>query len=174
MSDEDTTVDGDEATYDIGYKRPPKDHQFRKGRSGNPRGRPKGSKGFATLVRENLAKPVQVRLDGKTRTVSFGEAILMRTLRDAVSGGKRAAEQGLKLMERFGPPEEKAEEPELDLSQFTTKELTEFERLVCKATGKLDELAVSEAQRKRDRQTAREGRIRIFGPDILPEDDEDE
>lgn len=63
MNDDDVS-DGDEPAYEVGYKRPPKDHQFRKGKSGNPKGRPKGSKGFGTLVRENLAKPVQVRFDG--------------------------------------------------------------------------------------------------------------
>ena len=38
----------------IGYKRPPKATQFQKGQSGNPRGRPRGSKNLSTLISEAL------------------------------------------------------------------------------------------------------------------------
>jgi hypothetical protein len=37
-------VAGTNRGYEIGYRKPPKATQFRKGRSGNPRGRPKRSK----------------------------------------------------------------------------------------------------------------------------------
>lgn len=46
MSDDDVP-DGDEPVYEVGYKRPPKDHQFRKGKSGNPKGDRKAQKGSA-------------------------------------------------------------------------------------------------------------------------------
>ena len=42
--------------YEIGYGRPPKSRQFKKGRSGNPKGRPKGSLNLKTIVRRELAE----------------------------------------------------------------------------------------------------------------------
>ena len=40
----------------VGYGRPPVNRQFKPGQSGNPRGRPKGSKNFATIFAEALKK----------------------------------------------------------------------------------------------------------------------
>jgi hypothetical protein len=51
----------------VGYRRPPKEHQFKPGRSGNPRGRPKGSKNEATIWRDVLSKRIPIREGGKTR-----------------------------------------------------------------------------------------------------------
>lgn len=39
-----------EGNYEVGYRRPPRQTRFKKGRSGNPRGRPPGSRNFASLV----------------------------------------------------------------------------------------------------------------------------
>lgn len=50
--------------YEVGYGRPPKDHQFKPGQSGNPKGRPKGSKSFSTYLQEALAE--LVALNGNT------------------------------------------------------------------------------------------------------------
>lgn len=48
-------------TYRVGYAKPPPETRFRKGKSGNPAGRPKKSKNLRTAMREVLTKPVAVR-----------------------------------------------------------------------------------------------------------------
>lgn len=53
------------ANYDIGYAKPPKNTQFKKGKSGNPGGRPKGAKNLYKSLVEALATPVKVQMNGK-------------------------------------------------------------------------------------------------------------
>ena len=59
--------------YKVGYKRPPLHTRFRKGQSGNLRGRPRGSKNFSTLLAEALNEPVVVTEDGRRRRISKRE-----------------------------------------------------------------------------------------------------
>jgi hypothetical protein len=40
--------------YEIGHGRPPKSTRFQPGKSGNPSGRPKGSKGLKALLMDEL------------------------------------------------------------------------------------------------------------------------
>jgi hypothetical protein len=76
--------------YEVGYGKPPKRTQFRKGTSGNPNGRPKGARGFRTLLREAIQRPIVVREGERTRTVSKVEALIEATLLKALTGDARA------------------------------------------------------------------------------------
>jgi Family of unknown function (DUF5681) len=57
----------------VGYKRPPIQHQFKKGNRANPRGRPKGSKNIVTIIREKLGEKVKVREGGRMKQMSKAE-----------------------------------------------------------------------------------------------------
>jgi len=74
-----------------GYKQPPNDHQFKPGRSGNPRGRPKGSRNLRTDLAEMMTKPIAIRENGKVKRISRQEAMLLGLYEKAVHGDVKAA-----------------------------------------------------------------------------------
>ena len=85
------------AEYEVGYGKPPKDTRFRKGQSGNPKGRPKGSKNLVTLVDDALDQLIPVREDGRSRKVPARTAIAMRIVHGGLGGNPRAIDQLLKI-----------------------------------------------------------------------------
>jgi hypothetical protein len=98
----------------VGYKRPPAKSQFRKGQSGNPRGRRKGQRNMAPVLREVLRQTVKVKRGGKTERMSKGEALIQMLLSKAHSGDARAIEAVLVLTEkiaRIDTPEPKLAGP---------------------------------------------------------------
>jgi len=86
--------------YEIGYGKPPRHPGFPKGRSGNPKGRPKGSKNLATLVAEALDEKVQVTEDGKRRRVTKRELVIKQLVNKSASADLRAIKQLTDIVER--------------------------------------------------------------------------
>jgi Family of unknown function (DUF5681) len=74
----------------IGYKSPPRNMQFKKGQSGNPKGRPKGARNFATVIDKELGTKIEVTENGKRRRISKREAIVKQTVNKAASGDPKA------------------------------------------------------------------------------------
>jgi hypothetical protein len=85
-------------TSDIGYGRPPTSTRFQKGRSGNPKGRPRG--------RQNrppydvvLGQTVTIKEDGSERQVTAAEAFLLYMTKRGLDGDGAAARSAMAAIE---------------------------------------------------------------------------
>jgi hypothetical protein len=75
--------------YAFGYKKPPKDHQFRPGESGNPSGRPKGVRNFKSDLRDELAEMTSFCEGGHEVSISKQRALIKRLVASAIAGDAR-------------------------------------------------------------------------------------
>ena len=100
--------------YKVGYKKPPLHTRFRKGQSGNPRGRPRGSKNFSTLLSDALNEPVVVTEDGRRRKITKRELGFKQLANKFAMAEAQATKMLLGLMlerERLAAAAEPAERP---------------------------------------------------------------
>jgi Family of unknown function (DUF5681) len=87
---------GGESSHDVGYGKPPDNTKFQKGRSGNPAGRPRTTTRFYSVLKNELDRPVKLRIDGECREVTNREAIAQRLFAKALRGDIRALEMVLR------------------------------------------------------------------------------
>jgi len=94
------------AAYDIGYKKPPKHTQFKKGQSGNPKGRAKGTTNIWTILQEEAQIVVPFSENGRPSKASKTELAIRSAMNKAVKGDLRALQIILKLFETHAPSSE--------------------------------------------------------------------
>jgi hypothetical protein len=86
-----------------GYRRPPRAARFKAGQSGNPRGRPKGSRDLKTDLNDLMKKRITVREDGETRNISRQEAVLISLFSKAARGDVRASTTLINMVMKLNP-----------------------------------------------------------------------
>ncbi len=110
--------------YSVGYKKPPQNKQFKPGKSGNPRGRPKGTKNLATDLHEELSSRITVVEGDKTQSISKQKALVKSLSNKALKGDVRAMKLLVKMIERNIPDEveEEIDEPISESDEILLKE----------------------------------------------------
>src|SRR5438876_8473270 len=89
---------GKKGDYEVGYGKPPRDACFKKGQSGNPKGRPPGSKNLATLLSDALNNPVMVTENGRRRKITKREAVIAQLVNKSASADPRSLKILLDLL----------------------------------------------------------------------------
>jgi Family of unknown function (DUF5681) len=88
----------DENDYEVGYGKPPRRTRFEAGRSGNPRGRPAGSKTLSSLLSKALDEPVIVVENGRRRRIAKRQAIITQLVNRSAQADLKATQLLLTIL----------------------------------------------------------------------------
>lgn len=89
----------DDPAYDVGYAKPPKQTRFKKGQSGNPKGRPKGKKNkipgireerLKSIILEEAYRDIKVKDGDRQVSVPMIQAIVRTMAMNAAKGNTRS------------------------------------------------------------------------------------
>src|SRR6478609_1014991 len=84
--------------YEVGYGKPPLHTRFQKGRSGNPKGRPRGKKNMSTLLSAALDASIIVVENGRRKKITKREAIVTQLVNKSASADLKATQIVLALL----------------------------------------------------------------------------
>lgn len=98
----------------VGPGRPPKHSQFRRGQSGNPKGRPKKTANLKTDLAKLMGGKIEITINGEKRKANRQEALLLSLYQRALQKDARAAKTLFDMVIKLQLPEDKFKiEPDL-------------------------------------------------------------
>ena len=106
----------DRSEYAVGYKKPPHHTRFRKGHSGNRRGRMSGSANLETLLRDALNEPIIVTENGGRRKITKCQAMIKQLVNQSATADWRAIKILLDLLREI---ERQAEPTPAETASFS-------------------------------------------------------
>jgi len=112
--------------YEVGYGKPPCHTRFKKGQSGNPRGRPRGAKNLPTLLSEALNERVIVTENGGQRSITKRQAIITQLVNRSATADLRAIKILLDIVQEI---ERQTESVSAETSSFTLADEKVIEQL---------------------------------------------
>ena len=86
----------DQDIQPAGYASPPANHQFKKGKSGNPKGRPQKKVDEFTILQRVLKRKVNIK--GEDRKIPISAALIHKLLELALSGDRRALDRQRRIL----------------------------------------------------------------------------
>jgi hypothetical protein len=85
----------------VGYRKPPNHTRFRKGQSGNPSGRPKGSRSLKDAVFKALNETVTITVNGRRKKLTKLQLAIMQLVNKAAAGDRHAIRDCAALLKTF-------------------------------------------------------------------------
>jgi Family of unknown function (DUF5681) len=115
--------------YSVGYGKPPQQNRFKKGVSGNLRGRPRGAKNSATLLNKVLDEKVIIAENGTRKTITKREAAFKQLANKAAGGDARTIQLLLAELRTMETKAESSQSGTPLLQQDDIKVIEELQRL---------------------------------------------
>lgn len=84
--------------YKVGYGRPPEAHRFKPGQSGNPKGRPKGTRSLEEIVLREASRLVGIQIGGTVRHMPRAEVVIRKLFNLSMEGNPVAIRLLLPLL----------------------------------------------------------------------------
>lgn len=124
--DENLSPQESPADCSVGYASPPLHSRFPAGRSGNPRGRPKGSRNFKTILAAAMHEKVTIRTAKGPKKITKLEALIQKTINDALTGDVRSTRIMLDMLARAGLDSEVGDA----IDTVSARDLSEEDRMI--------------------------------------------
>ncbi|MCZ8548255.1 DUF5681 domain-containing protein [Mesorhizobium qingshengii] len=111
-----------ERNYEVGYAKPPAERKFKPGRSGNPAGRPRGSKNrikdsdLTSIVLGEAQRSIKINDGGRSIKLSVGRAVVRAICINALKGNVHAQRRATELMHAAQREQDRIERE--NLSEF--------------------------------------------------------